>query len=238
MPYQTNTDDFTFNRDFDYSRTRSNPYEQKLSEDFAQIVYEGKTGEEFKGKWQSQVFQNDLPIHLEIGSGFGKFMTDYLQERNDLNFIGLEHRFKRSYQLLHKLKKLENQNYRFLRAKGERIGFLFEENEIDAMYYFFPDPWPKRRQHKKRLFQDNFLKLSQHILKPQAKLFIKTDHDDYFDWMLEHVEKFSGFKTILKSFDLHQDFPDHFLSLYKTKFEHIFLNQGIKIKAMVLENNK
>jgi tRNA (guanine-N7-)-methyltransferase len=150
----------------------------------------------------------------------------------------MDYRFKRSFQLAAKLEMLLHRNFKYLRGKGERVHFLFNENEVDQIFYFFPDPWPKTRHHKKRLFQQPFLEICHQVLKPGGKLMIKTDHDGYAKWMNDVIEKQSLFKLNMKSTDLREEFPEHFLASYKTKFEKIFLQQGIKIKAFELENIK
>ena len=75
-----------------------------------------------------------------------------------------------------------------MRAKGERLQFLFDSSEIDRLFYFFPDPWRKTKHHKKRLFQAPFLDQAYKVLKPGGELLIKTDHDDYADWMSEVIQ--------------------------------------------------
>jgi tRNA (guanine-N7-)-methyltransferase len=222
---------FSYREDFKY--TTDNPYSDKLNA-YADFVMQDNNCEELRGKWAMQEFKNNLPLHVEIGSGFGDFMFNFCNEITNVNFIGMDYRFKRSYQVARKLAKIPHRNFRYLRAMGERIGFMFDAAEVERLYYFFPDPWPKARHNKKRLFQKPFLDAAHKVLSPQGEIWIKTDHDDYFAWMLEHLEQENRFSIELQSFDLHADFPEHFLSTHKTKFEHIFLGQGIKIKALIL----
>ena len=98
----------------------------------------------------------------------------------------------------------------------------------------------KTKHHKKRLFQAPFLDQAYQILKPGGELLIKTDHDGYADWMSEVIKESNKdrFEVILETKNLHEEQPKHFLSVHKTKFEGIFLNQGIKIKAFVLKSKK
>jgi tRNA (guanine-N7-)-methyltransferase len=106
------------------------------------------------------------------------------------------------------------------------------------VFYFFPDPWPKNRHHKKRLFQKPFLNACHKVLSPGGTLFVKTDHDGYFDWMLDHLKDEKRFEILLQSRDLRKEYPEHFLSQFTTKFEKIFLSQGTLIKSIVLKNIK
>jgi tRNA (guanine-N7-)-methyltransferase len=228
------TDNFCYRPDFKYSH--DNPYHDKLAI-FDSFVLRDEEAEKNAGKW-SQIFKNSSPLEVEIGVGYGDFMLDYCQQNPQINFVGLDHRFKRSYGLATKLNKLEHKNFRYLRARGERLEFIFEENELQSVFFFFPDPWPKTRHHKKRLFQKPFLNACHKVLKPGGTLFVKTDHDGYFDWMLEQVKDDERFEITLKSYNLREEYPDHFLSQFTTKFEKIFLSQGTLIKSLVLKNIK
>jgi tRNA (guanine-N7-)-methyltransferase len=227
--------DYSFKEDFKYKH--ENPYHDRLGE-FGEFVLRDHEAEAFSGLWNTDVFKRDGNLFLEIGTGGGHFMIDYCRDNPMDNFIGLDYRFKRSFYLAKKLSEVAFKNFRYLRAKGERIEFMFNENELDGIFYFFPDPWPKTKHNKKRLIQDHFLKSAYKVLKPGAIFYIKTDHDDYAAWMEREIKKCDLFEVILESKDLRSDFPDHLLSRYTTGFEKIFLEQGIKIKAFVLKSKK
>lgn len=226
--------DYSFKPDFVYKH--DNPYHDKLEELYSDFVYCDTKAEEFRGKWNLEIFKRPAPLYLEIGTGAGHFMMDYCQANPGHNFVGLDYRFKRSYYLAKKLNQLKegNLNFRYLRAKGERVSFLFEKNELDGVFYFFPDPWPKTKHHKKRLIQKGFLEALHGVLKLDGKFFIKTDHDDYAHWMKREIEACGFFDIEMESKDLYSEFPDHFLCQQQTGFEKIFLKQNIKIKAFVL----
>ena len=231
----SNAKDYAFKEDFQYKH--DNPYHDKLAM-FDQFVLRDDEGEGHRGNWSREVFGNDNELLVEIGTGYGHFMIDYTQKNPEQNFVGLDHRFKRSFNLAKRLSKLEHQNFRYLRARGERIGHLFGEDEVSKIFYFFPDPWPKKRHNKKRLFQKTFLDIAHKTLRPGGEILVKTDHDGYFEWMLEELEGENRFEKQMVTFDLWKERPEHFLAGFKTKFEKIFLEKGIKIKAMVLVNKK
>lgn len=224
--------DFTYNKDFIYKN--KNPYHQKL-EIFNQFVRRDHEGEELKGKWGENYFNNSHPLHVEIGSGYGHFMLQFCLDNPDINFIGMDQRFKRSFQLAKRLSNIKNKNFVYLRAKGERLSYLFATEEVSAIYYFFPDPWPKTRHHKKRLFTKKFLKDCYDILTKDGQVFIKTDHDQYFQWMIEVCQDQNYFHIEFQTQDLHRDYPDHALAKYKTKFEKIFLSQSKNINSLILK---
>ncbi len=227
--------DHSYNEGFEY--THKNPYHERLA-NFSDFVLRDEEAETFKGKWNQEVFKREAPLIAEVGSGYGQFMRQYCQDHPGVNYVGMDYRFKRSFELAKKLNNLDLHHMRYLRAKGERLGFLFGENELDELLYFFPDPWPKTRHQKKRLFQDHFLPIVHKVLKPGGKMFIKTDHDGYADQMQEVIGNSELFDLELYSRDLRKEFKDHFLCQYTTKFEKIFIKQNQPIKAFVLNAKK
>lgn len=227
--------DKAFTDSFKY--THDNPYHDKLKE-FEEFVLRDHEAETNVGQWNQAIFNREAPLCLEIGSGYGHFMMEYCEKNPDVNFIGLDYRFKRSYALAKKLSLHPNRNFKYLRAKGERISFMFEENELDRMFYFFPDPWPKARHNKKRLFQLPFLQAAYKVLRPGGTLYVKTDHEGYADWMEEVMNNQDLFDVQLATRDLRVTHPEHFLASFQTKFEKIFISQGVNIKAYVLVSKK
>lgn len=228
-------DNFCYRQDFKY--THDNPYHDKLAV-FDSFVLRDEAAETNVGQWNEKIFTTPQPLEVEIGTGYGEFMMEYSQKYPTVNFIGLDHRFKRSFAVAKKLDKLEHKNFRYLRARGERLEFMFDDSEVQSIFYFFPDPWPKNRHNKKRLFQKPFLNACHKVLKPGGTLFVKTDHDGYFEWMLEHLKGDTRFEVLLETRDLRNEHPEHFLAQFTTKFEKIFLSQGTLIKSIVLRNIK
>lgn len=227
--------DYSFQKDFKYKH--DNPYHDKLSQ-YDDFVLRDNESEIYQGKWNQEVFKKEAPLFLEVGTGAGHFMIDYCKENPHHHFVGLDYRFKRSFHLAKKLSEIENKNFRYLRAKGERTAFIFAENELDGIFYFFPDPWPKTRHQKKRLFQAPFLEAAYSTLRPGGMLYVKTDHDEYAEWMEKEIKQFKKFNILLQSKDLRAEHPEHLLTKHVTGFEKIFISQGIKIKAFVLQSTK
>jgi tRNA (guanine-N7-)-methyltransferase len=229
---KTNEQDHAFQSDFKY--THDNPYHDRLA-NFDDFVMRDNEAEAHAGNWNRDVFKREAPIEVEIGTGYGHFMIEHCQKHPEVNFVGLDHRFKRSFNLAKKLGEIEHKSFRYLRARGERLQFVFGPEEVSKIYYFFPDPWPKNRHHKKRLFQKNFLDTAHKILEKGGEIHVKTDHDGYFEWMQQFLENEDRFEKVMYTTDLRKELPEHFLASFQTKFEKIFLQQGINIKAMVLK---
>ena len=226
-----------------YLRKELNPYNEKLRQ-FDSFVYLDTEAEIFKNNWQKNVFNNQNPLTVEIGVGYGDFMFNYCQTHPNQNYIGLDIRFKRSFGVAKKLETLPEKNFRLLRAQGQRLPWLFAEREIDQLFCFFPDPWPKTKQHKKRLFQKKFLDSLSTLIKKNGFIFFKTDHTDLYEWTLREIEKCEKLKLVWKSNDLYKSFNEltdsntknllHNLVTFQTKFEKIFLQQKSLIKAIIL----
>ena len=98
-------------------------------------------------------------------------MLEYCTQNPLANFVGIDYRFKRSFQLVKKIDRNSLSNVRYLRARGERLHFIFGVEEVEYIFFFFPDPWPKQRHHKKRLLQLPFLDSVYQILRPQGTFF-------------------------------------------------------------------
>ena len=226
--------DLTYSKKFVYRH--GNPYHGRL-EEFGSFVLRDHEGESFAGYWQ-KVFGKKGLLCVEIGHGYGHFMMEYCAAHPDVNFIGIDYRFKRSFNLAKKLNRHPMKNFRFLRARAERLGILFARGEVDELFCFFPDPWPKARHNKRRILQKPFLQACHHVLKPKGKIYIKTDHDAYADWIEEEIKTSNLFEICLATRNLWTEYPDHFLTGFKTKFEKIFLAQKQTIKAYVLSSRE
>ena len=222
--------DLIYSKKFIYRH--DNPYHGRLKE-FDGLVLRDHEGESFAGSWR-KIFDKKGMLCVEIGSGYGHFMMEYCAAHPDINFVGIDCRFKRSFNLAKKLNELPVKNFKFLRAKAERLALLFAKEEIDELFCFFPDPWPKRRHNKRRILQRTFLLACHRVLRPGGKIYIKTDHDSYADWIEKEIKKSTLFDICLGTRNLWDEHPRHFLTGFKTKFEKIFLAQKQTIKAYVL----
>ncbi len=128
------------------------------------------------------LYGNSHPVEMEIGIGKGTFLTDQAKARPEINFFGIEWaRFYYRY-AADRLRRNDCLNARVIRAEA---GFFVREYLPDAclaaLHIYFPDPWPKKRHHKRRLIQQPFVAQVQRILIPGGKLLIVTDHQDYFE---------------------------------------------------------
>ncbi len=189
-----------------------------------------------KGRWK-EVFENDLPIRLEIGMGKGRFIMDMAETYPEANYLGIE---KYSSVLLRAIQKMEerverneNLNVRFIRMDAEYICDVFEEREVDRIYLNFSDPWPKDRHAKRRLESRQFLERYDRILKKDGLIEFKTDNRALFDFAVEEVEA-SAFKIRALTYDLHAD-KEMMQGNVMTEYEEKFSSIGNPICKYILE---
>lgn len=173
--------------------------------------------EEWKGKWESR-FQNDQPIHIEVGTGKGQFIYEMAKLHPENNYIGIEMQPSVIVTALEKLIEVELPNLQFLQVDGGELTQYFAENEIDLVYLNFSDPWPKNRHEKRRLTYKTFLAVYEEILVPNGEIHFKTDNQGLFEYSLA---SFSQYGMVLKQvwLDLHQsDFEGNVMTEYEEKF--------------------
>ena len=184
-----------------------------------------------RGKWKER-FGNDHPIHLEIGTGKGKFINQLAAENPDINYVGIE---KYSSVLIRALDKLDESqigNLLFIRGDAELICEYFGEGEVEKIYLNFSDPWPKDRHAKRRLPSKEYLRRFAQILTEDGTIEFKTDNRALFDFAVDEVEA-GGFKILQITYDLHSD-PVMNEGNIMTEYEERFSAKGNPICKYIL----
>ena len=190
--------------------------------------------EQYKDKWNAEVFRRNAPLHLEIGMGKGTFLTALAQRTPDVNYLGIEKMSSVLFRALEKRDALEEpiENLYYLRFNAEAITDLFGENEVDRIYLNFSDPWPKDRHADRRLTSKRFLSRYEQFLKPGGIIEFKTDNKDLFAFSLGQAEE-AGWEILAKTTDLHKDkvlSQDNIM----TEYEDRFVTLGEKICKMII----
>ncbi len=175
--------------------------------------------EKYKGKFKT-IFNNDNPIHIEIGMGKGDFIIKQALKNPDINFIGIE---KFDSVLVRAITKVENdfiKNLRFIRMDATNIESVFMK-EIDTIYLNFSDPWPKARHEKRRLTSKEFLQRYEKIFKWQEHIVMKTDNRKLFEYSVVSFVDY-GYKISDISLNLYDDdTTDNIATEYETKFVNL-----------------
>nr|WP_243435950.1 tRNA (guanosine(46)-N7)-methyltransferase TrmB [Acanthopleuribacter pedis] len=151
------------------------------------------------------LFGNENPVELEIGIGKGLFITRSGVNHPDTNWIGIEIRRKYLNMARERVEKRPLGNVRLI--CGEALGFLEEylpDNSLSVIHVYYPDPWPKKRHHKRRLFGEAFMAQVHRVLKPGGHLLIATDHLGYW----EHIQEVLQAQTYLDPAERLPEDPD------------------------------
>ena len=143
------------------------------------------------------IFENANPVHLEIGFGNGKSFTQMAVNNPDTNYVGIEvHRPGVGNALL----QIEEQSLTNVRVSYEDAVDVLKhhvpDDSLSAIYIFFPDPWHKKRHHKRRIIQTGFVELLKQKLKDGAILHYATDWEDYAHHMMEVMRQLDGFTNL------------------------------------------
>ena len=218
-----------------------NPYWTKL-QSLRDLVYSDNETEAHRGQWR-QLFQDhsqflgDRKLHVEIGCNAGHVLVEWAKTHPQDAYIGLDWKFKAIFRGAEKAVNRNLKNALFFRAHAERLPFMFGPEEIDYLYLFFPDPWDKRAQHKYRLITPERLRLFSQKMKPGGVFHIKTDHPDYFKWILKAVTQVEDSWKVIESFsDLYRDHPapERLTIPEVTLFERLFIKDGLPIQSLKL----
>ncbi len=128
-----------------------------------------------------RLFGNDHPVELEIGVGKGTFLLRRARQRPELNFFGIEWANKICAYAADRMTRWGLTNVRLVRTDAQHfIRVLCPRGSLAALHVYHPDPWPKKRHHKRRLFQPNFVQAAVECLAPGARCSVQTDHAEYF----------------------------------------------------------
>lgn len=191
-----------------------------------------------KGQWHT-FFKNEHPIHIEIGMGKGRFITELALKNPDINYIGIE---KYSSVLVRALEKMEElnktretpiNNLIFIRMDAEYICDVFDKEEVARIYLNFSDPWPKERHAKRRLTSKEFFNRYNNFLSADGHVEFKTDNRPLFDFSLEEIP-LAGWRLSACTFDLHHDEKLNAGNIM-TEYEERFSSMGNPIHKLIAQ---
>lgn len=138
-----------------------------------------------------RVFGRQGSVHIEIGSGKGTFLFQQARMYPDVDFLGIEWASKYYRHAVDRLGRWGLTNVRIIRA--DAAAFLRDHVPTDSVagfHIYFPDPWPKKRHHKRRFVQKDNVAMLIERLKPGGTIQLATDHEGYFEQMQEVTSAF------------------------------------------------
>ena len=182
-----------------------NPYVKALYTKYKNWTLDEEEVLTFKGRWRQDVFQTkeDTALDVEIGPGNGEHFA-FLAERQPQRYcLAVELKYKPIIQTARRIKAKKLFNGKVIRYNARLIDQVFSFNEINNVYIHFPDPWPKKRHHKHRLINSDFLQKLYNIQRAGSFVEIKTDGLSYFKEM-EILFKDSLYRLQSYSQNLHE----------------------------------
>ncbi|MBQ2947310.1 MAG: tRNA (guanosine(46)-N7)-methyltransferase TrmB [Bacilli bacterium] len=177
-----------------------------------------KNYKEYKGKYKT-IFNNNNPIHIEIGMGKGDFIIGMAKKYPEINFIGIE---KFDSVIVRAIEKLDEEipNLRLIRMDATEIEEVFNK-EVDTIYLNFSDPWPKNRHSDRRLSSLKFLKRYDNLFKGEKIIIMKTDNRKLFEFSLIEFNNYN-YKFEEISLDLYKDdIKDNVQTEYERRFHEL-----------------
>ncbi len=204
---------------------------QRKIKNFEQRFEDIKLAENFKqdmtnsaGKW-NELLENEAPIFLELGCGKGDFINQKAQENLQNNYIGIDGEKSAIIIATEKALALGNDNLIIAKEYVKNIEDFFAAGELSGIYLNFSDPWPKKRNAKRRLTYRTYLSGYKRVLKPGGFIEFKTDNDDLFEFSLAELEEVRA-QILELSRDLHaSDYEARFtMTEYEKKFKNIGKN--------------
>lgn len=205
--------------------------------------------EDLRGRWME--FTGGLPLHVEIGTGKGRFLMAMASREPEHAFLGVE---RYESVLLRAVEKMEGKpasdpasileraeeseifvppaNLHFLRIDARELPAVFDRGEVSKIYLNFSDPWPKARHEKRRLTSRTFLALYEQFLKEGGILEFKTDNRDLFEFSVGEFEAADHWTITALTRDLHAD-PILGAGNIMTEYERKFSALGNKICKLI-----
>ncbi|WP_062354892.1 tRNA (guanosine(46)-N7)-methyltransferase TrmB [Bacillus kwashiorkori] len=199
-------------------RLRNKPGAKEKLLDYPQYVIHEP--ENKRGNWQ-QVFNNTNEIHIEVGTGKGRFITEMAKAHPNINYIGIEAYTSVIVSALDRAIEAEVPNLKLLNMNAQKLEEIFANGEVARVYLNFSDPWPKNKHEKRRLTHRNFLQMYENIMKTDGEIHFKTDNQHLFEYSLVSFSEY-GLKLKYVSLDLHHsDFEGNIMTEYEERFSSI-----------------
>ena len=181
----------------------------------------------------AETFGNDNPVFLEIGFGNGESLAEMARRGPDKNFIGIEVHGPGVGHLLMKLEEYACRNVRVCRHDAvEVLQHMIPDASLAGVFLFFPDPWHKKRHHKRRIVQPGFIELLARKIRPGGFFHAATDWQDYAEHMLEVLQ---GHPQLFRNTSPSADFVPRPEQRPLTKFEQRGLRLGHGVWDLVFE---
>jgi len=178
----------------------------------------------------SRWFTPSRPVEIDWGCGKGRFLLAHAAHHPDRDFLGVDLQLRRLGKLNQRARDRQIANIRLvcadIRLTAEQV---VPDRAVDVCYLFFPDPWPKRKHHPRRLVNPAFLNTLYRLLKPAGVIHLATDHADYFTHINRVAEGDPRFDRIPPFLPRDEE---------RTDFELIFVRQAESVHRLSLKKRE
>jgi len=142
----------------------------------------------------NQIFPDKTKVIMEIGSGMGEATAQIAKANPEVGYVAVEMHSPGLAALLILINQIELENIKLIREDATYLlANHIPDNSVDGIHLLFPDPWPKNRQHKRRIVQSEFIEMVGRKLKPGGFIHIATDWQPYADWIKVRFDKSDSF---------------------------------------------
>ncbi|MBP3449218.1 MAG: tRNA (guanosine(46)-N7)-methyltransferase TrmB [Spirochaetaceae bacterium] len=181
----------------------------------------------------ADIFNNSNPVVVEIGFGMGAATAIIAEQNPNINYLGLEVHTPGVGRLLGNIRDKNLQNLLIVEHDAmEVLEYMIPDNSVSGFHVFFPDPWPKKKHHKRRLMQRPRTNLLSKKLYEGGYVYMATDWEPYAEFALEELSLTENLKNKYDGYAPHQDWRP------ETKFEHKGLLAERKICELFFEKTE
>ena len=175
-----------------YGRRRGRKIRKSQEQIFEELLPKLSIQLPEKGKLDMSEYSGDA-LWFEIGFGGGEHLASLARRNPYVQFIGCESFYNGIVSLVGHVHHLGLENVAVFPDDARLLLNQLPTNSIERMFILFPDPWPKKRHHKRRLISKTVIKEIARVMKPGAELRIATDDESYAEWILEVMLKDASF---------------------------------------------
>lgn len=191
-------------------------------------AYWVRDGFGLRGRWRETLMPEAREVRLELGCGKGRFTAETARQEPDVLFVAIEKVPDAMVMAMERAAALALKNVFFVVGDAALLPDYFAPDEADRIYINFCDPWPPKRQAKRRLTHRGFLETYGKALRPGGQVHFKTDNAPLFAFSL-HEFPAAGYALSEVSHNLHENGPQGVMTDYEAKF----YSQGIPIHRCV-----
>lgn len=204
---------------------------------FFQLTYDELTAKRFtyKGSWKKDFFKNSNPLVLEIGCGKGEYTTGLAKMEPNKNYIGIDIKGARMWRGAKTVQEEALPNVAFIRSQAGLLTEWFDKDEVDEIWFTFPDPQPGARENK-RLTSPRYLQIFSNFISPNGCFHLKTDSTTLYNYTLDVVSENNH--SLLCNYDnVYAQVPNGPLAEIQTFYEKMWLKEGKLIRYVSFRLN-